>query len=156
MIVEQQYITYWQALAAERLSPQVDDLMEEATFALETALLLSVPAAAGLIALDVPVIAVLFERGAFSTQAALKTCSQNSNINPIHGYNKRFFPILCHLKINLSLHLNFSFLPHENHRITQPRFRIQPHPGSIRQFQRKFTSSRHDQRIIFHFCRLSG
>lgn len=41
--------------------------------ALETALLLSVPAAAGLIALDVPVIAVLFERGAFSTQAALKT-----------------------------------------------------------------------------------
>lgn len=41
--------------------------------ALETALLLSLPAAAGLIALNVPVIAVLFERGAFSTDAAVKT-----------------------------------------------------------------------------------
>lgn len=40
---------------------------------LEMALLLSVPAAAGLIALDYPIISVLFERGAFSAEAAKNT-----------------------------------------------------------------------------------
>ena len=36
-LLQEVRVTYWQALAAERLSPQVDDLMEEATFALENA-----------------------------------------------------------------------------------------------------------------------
>lgn len=40
---------------------------------LEMALLLSVPAAAGLIALDYPIISVLFERGAFTAEAAKNT-----------------------------------------------------------------------------------
>lgn len=36
-LLQEVRVTYWQALAAERLAPQVDDLMEEATFALENA-----------------------------------------------------------------------------------------------------------------------
>ena len=43
--------------------------------ALEVALLLSVPSAAGLIALDLPIIAVLFERGQFTAEAAQKTAA---------------------------------------------------------------------------------
>lgn len=41
--------------------------------ALEVAMLLSVPAAAGLIALDIPIISVLFERGEFTAIAAENT-----------------------------------------------------------------------------------
>ncbi|MGN0903986.1 MAG: TolC family protein, partial [Alphaproteobacteria bacterium] len=36
-LLQEVRVAYWQALAAERLTPKVDDLMEEATFALENA-----------------------------------------------------------------------------------------------------------------------
>lgn len=52
---------------------EVDEARHSMNRALETALLLSVPCTAGLIALNTPIISVLFERGAFTVGDAANT-----------------------------------------------------------------------------------
>ena len=60
-------------LSRQLKSGDEDAARDSMNRAMETALLLSLPSAAGLIALDVPIIAVLFERGAFTAAASVKT-----------------------------------------------------------------------------------
>ena len=64
--------------------------------ALEFALLLSVPSMAGLMVLSTPIIAVLFERGAFDAQASMKTavalCAYTSGL-PAYILTKTLAPV---------------------------------------------------------------
>jgi putative peptidoglycan lipid II flippase len=60
-------------MARQLRAGQVAQAMHSQNRALELALLLTVPAALGLIVLSAPIVAVLFERGAFGAQASQAT-----------------------------------------------------------------------------------